>query len=166
MKKKFFSVVCVLLCLMCVLLGCTIEKDKTEGQTPIGQVSFVIECKTILNNMDLVDKGLIEQNCIPQNGVILQTKKCDIFENDTVYDLIKRECKKANIRVDYSYNSMFDTYYIKGVNHIYEMSVGSSSGWLYFVNGEMFDKGISLYKLKNGDEVRLAYTCKPGDLNQ
>lgn len=44
------------------------------------------------------------------------------------------------------------------------MSVGESSGWMYFVNDEQPNQGASLVKVANGDEIRFAYTVVAGDL--
>lgn len=157
MKKKIFCI--LLLVLVCVftamsLVGCAGDLGKK-----VGEATITIECKTILDNMGKVDQGLLENDLIPKDGVILGKTVADVFENDNVYTLLKRVCKQKKIHLDCSYD-----HYIRGINYIYEMSVGESSGWMYFVDGSEPNKGIGQYKLVGGENIKIAYTCAQGDL--
>lgn len=162
MKKKLFivlSVVLVLLISFSMFIGCS---DSLGDK--IGEATISIECKTILNNMEKAEQGLIDNNLIPNDGIILEKVSVSVYEKDNVYTLLKRVCKQNNIHLHCDFEPVFKTYYIKGINHIYEMSVGESSGWMYFVNNEQPNQGASLVKVANGDEIRFAYTVIAGDL--
>lgn len=162
MKKKisFFVIMFILAIFALTAVGCT----ENLGEE-IGEITITIECKTILDNMDKVEQGLIDNNLIPKDGIILPQTKVIIYQKDTVYSALKRVCKKNNIHFDSSYEPVFKTHYIKGINYIYEMSVGESSGWMYFVDEVEANHGVSLYNLKGGENVRVAYTVIAGDLN-
>ena len=162
MKKKFaLLTIIVVLCITFsfIFAGC----NGNLGEK-VGEVTISIECKTILNNMDKVDKGILDNNLIPKDGIILGETKVTAYSKDNVYTLLQRVCREKKIHLDCALEPVFKTYYIKGINYIYEMSVGESSGWMYFVDGVQPDQGISLYKLKGGEKIKVAYTCVMGDL--
>ncbi len=164
MKKR---VCCIILFLLIIassifaLAGC----DKPLGEK-IGEVTIAIECKTILenDNWGKVEQGLIDNNIIPKDGIILKETVTAIYNGDTVFSVLKRVCKDKKIHLDSEADPIMKTYYIKGINHIYELSVGESSGWLYSVNGEMPNIASSLYKLTGSEKIIFAYTCEVGDL--
>lgn len=161
MKKTFLIVVCAIFSIFSIVFcfGCT--NDLGEK---IGQATITIECKTILDNMEKVETGLLESGVIPKDGIILQDYKVDVFEKDSIYTLLKRVCEQNKIQLDCTYGGAFQTHYIRAINHIYEMSVGESSGWMYFVDGKEPNKGISQFKLVGGEKIKIAYTCNIGDL--
>ena len=55
-----------------------------------------------------------------------------------------------------------ETYYVEGINQLYEFDCGKNSGWMYSVNGEYPNYGASSYNLKDGDKVEWRYTCNLG----
>lgn len=120
-------------------------------------VMFSIDCSEIIGNMESLKTG--KEYFVPKNGVIFSEKKIDIKDGDTVFDVLKRVCKDNNIQLEYSYSGVFGTYYIEGINQLYEKDCGRFSGWLYSVNGETPSVGCSSYKLKNGDSVKVFFTC-------
>lgn len=161
MKKKVFvilTLIALCVCFCAILFGCDNLGKK------VGTCTIEIECKTILDNMGNVEQGLIDNNLIPGDGIILKKALVDVFENDSVYTLVKRVCKQNKIHFDSSFEPVFQTYYITGINHIYEGSVGTSSGWMFFVDGIESTKGSSLIKLNGGENIRFAYTCSVGDV--
>lgn len=162
MKKRVCSIILFLIIIagsLLLLVSC----DKPLGEK-IGEVTISIECKTILNNMDKVEQGLLDNNLIPKDGIILKETITDIYNGDTAYSVLKRVCKAKKIHLDSEADPIMKTYYIKGINHIYELSVGESSGWLYSVNGDMHNIASSLYKLNGLEKIIFAYTCEVGDL--
>ena len=54
---------------------------------------------------------------------------------------------------------MYNSYYIEGLNHLYEFDCGPESGWMYKVNDWFPNYGCSAYSLKNGDKIVWCYTC-------
>lgn len=58
--------------------------------------------------------------------------------------------------------SAFKSYYVEGINQLYEFDCGKNSGWMYSVNGEYPNYGASSYNLKDGDKVEWRYTCNLG----
>ncbi len=137
-----------------------IEKAETTTKKQ-NTCTFVIECKTILNNMDSLKSN--KKEFLPADGVILRKTTVTFKEGETVFDVLKRVCKENNIQMESSYTPGYDNYYIEGINQIYEKDCGTKSGWMYSVNGTFPNYGCSDYKLKNGDEVEWRYTCDLGE---
>ena len=156
MKKKFWFVLCSLICI--IILSVSLTACVGNLGEKVGEITIAIDCKTILSNMDKAEQGLIDNNLITNDGIILKESKVDIYENDNVLTVLKRICKQNKIHLD------ADSSYVKGINHIYEMSVGESSGWLYFVDDLRPNIGANQYKLKGGEKVVFSYTCIVGDL--
>ena len=123
-----------------------------------------IRCDTILSNMKDLAKG--KGRYVPSNGVILTTSQIEFYEGETVFDVLKRACSRADIQIEYSWTPLYGSYYIEGLNHLYEFDCGGQSGWMYKVNGWYPNYGCSVYKLKDGDVISWNYTCKGlgGDL--
>ena len=135
------------------------KKPETTTQKQ-NTCTFVIECKTILNNMDSLKSN--KKEFLPADGVILKKTTVTFEEGETVFDVLKRICKENNIQMESSYTPGYDNYYIEGINQIYEKDCGTKSGWMYCVNGTFPNYGCSDYKLKSGDKVEWRYTCDLG----
>ena len=116
-----------------------------------------IRCKTILGNMDKLKEG--KNRYVPSNGVILATSSVEFRDGETAYDVTKRACSATGIQIEASYSPVYGSYYVEGINHLYEFDCGEMSGWLYRVNGWTPNYGCSEYKLKNGDSIVWDYTC-------
>lgn len=133
----------------------TEEQDKSETKT--SQCTIEIRCDTILNNMDNLSDG--KEAYVPENGCILSTSTVDFSEGETVFDILERVCSYAGIQLEYSWSPVFDSYYIEGMNHLYEFDCGNESGWMYKVNGWYPNYGCSAYTLNDGDVIVWTYTC-------
>ena len=116
-----------------------------------------IRCDTILDNMENLEPG--KNAYVPANGVILATSTIGFVDGETVFDVLKRACEAAEIQLEYSWTPMYDSYYIEGINNLYEFDCGSESGWMYKVNGWFPNYGCSAYPLKDGDVIVWCYTC-------
>ena len=116
-----------------------------------------IRCKSILSNMDKLKEG--KNRYVPSNGIILATSSVEFRDGETAYDVTKRACSATGIQIEASYSPVYSSYYVEGINHLYEFDCGEMSGWLYRVNGWTPNYGCSEYKLKNGDSIVWDYTC-------
>lgn len=119
--------------------------------------TITIRCDTILDNMDNLKSG--KNQYVPSNGVILAKSKISFDDGDTVFDVLKKACSLADIQLEYSWTPMYDSYYIEGINHLYEFDCGNESGWMYKVNGWFPNYGCSSYDLEEGDDIVWCYTC-------
>lgn len=117
-----------------------------------------IRCDTILDNMDNLAEG--KEGYVPSSGKILSASKIMFEEGETVFDVLKRACDLTGIQLEYSYTPLYKSYYIEGINNLYEFDCGSQSGWMYKVNGWFPNYGCSSYNVKEGDTIVWCYTCK------
>lgn len=133
----------------------TTEEPATEekGNT----CTLTIRCDTILSNMDHLDPGKVE--FVPENGYILWGASVKFEDGETAFDVLKRACEKYGIQLEYSWTPMYNSYYVEGINYLYEFDCGSESGWMYKVNGWFPNYGCSEYTLKDGDRIEFCYTC-------
>lgn len=120
-----------------------------------------IVCDTILDNMSDLEPG--KEGYVPSSGTILGTTSVTFYEGETVFEVLKRVCDSAGIQLEYAWTPMYDSYYIEGINHLYEFDCGSGSGWMYKVNGWFPNYGCSSYHLEDGDSIVWLYTCQLGD---
>ena len=121
--------------------------------------TFVIECKTILDNKDKLKKGL--EKYVPDDAVIF-SKTVGFDSGESVYDILRRICDENSIQMEASYTPAFSSYYVEGINNLYEFDCGQGSGWMYSVNGIFPNYGCSSYKPANNDEIAFRYTCELG----
>lgn len=117
-----------------------------------------IRCDTILGNMDALVEG--KDKFVPANGTILAVSSMSFSEGETVFDVLQRACSLAGIQLEYAWTPGFDSYYIEGINQLYEMDCGNESGWMYQVNGWYPNYGCSDYLLQDGDAIVWNYTCQ------
>ena len=119
--------------------------------------TITIRCDTILDNMNNLDPA--KAPYVPDNGVILREVTVEFEEGETVFDVLNRVCRQHNIPIEYSWTPMYDSYYIEGINNLYEFDCGSESGWMYKVNGWFPNYGCSSYYLTGGEKIVWCYTC-------
>lgn len=136
----------------------TVEVSTSDsGAVSDSSCTISIVCNTILNNLDKLRDG--REAFVPANGVILAASSISISDGDTVFDVLKKACELADIQLEYSYTPLYGSYYIEGINNLYEFDCGEQSGWMYKVNGVFPDHGCSAYYLSAGDEIVFCYTC-------
>ena len=119
-----------------------------------------IDCLTILNNLD--DLNTAKSEFVPSDGWILYTSEVDFTPGETVYDVLYRVCRAAGIHMEASYTPAYSSYYVEGINQLYEFDCGSLSGWMYSVNGWFPNYGCSKYEVSDGDVIEWRYTCDLG----
>lgn len=133
------------------------QQEEQENTTSTGSCTLTIECHTLLDNLDNVKES--KQKYVPASGVILKKTKVPFTEGETVYDILKRTCKKAGIQLEVSYSGGYGSYYVEGIGHLYEFDCGRESGWVYRVNGKQPNYGCSSCVVQKGDNIVWSYTC-------
>lgn len=131
--------------------------SKPTESTKINTCTIEIECRSILENLDKLKAG--KEAYVPANGIILKKMSIEFKEGETCFDILKRACKKRGIPLKYSYSNVYASYYVEGINKLFEFDCGAESGWTYKVNGRYPPKGASAYIVKNGDAILWRYSC-------
>ena len=136
------------------------EPAPTEPPAPQydGYCTITIRCDTILDNWEELDPAKAE--FVPANGVILPGVTVGFYEGETVFDVLNRVCQAYGIQIEYSWTPMYDSYYIEGINQLYEFDCGFESGWMYKVDGWFPNYGCSSYELRGDETIVWCYTCK------
>ena len=129
-----------------------VENESTENLCTI-----TIRCDTIFDNVDSLEEAKLPY--VPASGEILPVITVEFTSGETVFDVLKRVCEAADLQIEYSWTPLYDSYYIEGINHLYEFDCGTQSGWMYKVNGWFPNYGCSAYTLQGGEEIVWAYTC-------
>lgn len=143
-KHKFILLVIVA---AAAVIALAIGISDYNSSDTVGSVTVSISCEVIKNE---------DKSYIPENGFILEKTKIDIENGDTVYDVFAEACKDNGILFSANMG------YIEGINNIYEMDFGKSSGWIYFVNRKSPSVGCGSYILSHGDEIEWHYTRDMG----
>lgn len=171
MKKDILIVFSAVLLIAVLITGTDIQSvdeyylTHIDDITPESEtVTVSIRCDSVLDNYDKLDKNLQSEKYIPSDGVILEDTEYVLREGDTVFDLLYRAVRYNKIQFEYqgADENPFGSAYVQGINYLYEFSCGSTSGWVYMVNGEFPNYGCSKYELSDGDVVEWVYTCNLG----
>jgi len=126
--------------------------------------TFSIECSSIFNHIKELDSEKLD--ILPENGIIFETQAVTFYEGESVYNVLQRICKENKIHLEATLTPVYNSAYVEGIQNLYEFDCGSSSGWMYRVNGWYPNYGCSSYQLKQGDVVEWRYTCELGsDIN-
>lgn len=136
------------------------KPQQTKPTKADRRCTISISCATLLNNMDKLDED--DRELVPHDGWILSPVTVDFEDGDTVFDVLKRECKSRGIHMEFSITPIYNSAYIEGIGNLFEFSAGSNSGWMYRVNGKFPNYGCSLYDVKSGDVIEWLYTCNLG----
>lgn len=178
-KKKLANLVMVLIILVIAAVGITVALGMVSGEestigteysiTPIegnrlvenegtaNLCTITIRCDTIFDNLDALEEA--KAPYVPKDGEILPVTTVEFYEGETVFEVLNRVCEAADIQIEYSWTPLYDSYYIEGINHLYEFDCGFESGWMYKVNGWFPNYGCSAYELQGGEEIVWCYTC-------
>lgn len=119
--------------------------------------TITIRCNTIFDNVNSFEEAKLPY--VPEDGEILPVIAVEFTPGETVFAVLKRVCEAADLQIEYSWTPIYDSYYIEGINHIYEFDCGFESGWMYKVNGRFPNYGCSAYELQGGEEIVWEYTC-------
>lgn len=137
-----------------------VEPQDAEVTDTEYHCTLSIDCKTILDNMDLCDEN--KKELVPEDGWILPPTEVVFYEGESVFHVLRRECMQREIHMEFMNNPLYNSAYIEGIHNLYEFDVGNESGWMYSVNGWFPNYGCSRYALKDGDVVEWRYTCDLG----
>ena len=119
--------------------------------------TITIRCDTIFDNADKLDEA--KAPYVPEDGEILPVTTVSFSPGETVFDVLNRVCDAANLQIEYSWTPLYDSYYVEGINHLYEFDCGFEFGWMYKVNNWFPNYGCSAYELQGGEEIVWYYTC-------
>ena len=121
--------------------------------------NITILCNTLVGN-DALEAS--KKPYVPGNGVILGKTAVKVEKGKSVFDVLNKICRDRNINVSSRYTPMYGSYYVEGINHLFEFDGGPSSGWMYKVNGWFPNYGCSSYTVSEGDDIVWMYTCDLG----
>lgn len=135
-------------------------QDAVVDGDSVGRCTFSISCETILDNKDKCVEN--KRTLVPEDGVIFPATKVEIYEGESVFDVLQRVCRENKIHMESSWTPVYNSVYVEGIQNLYEFDVGEGSGWMYAVNGWYPNYGCSRYSLQDGDVVAWRYTCDLG----
>ena len=139
----------------------TPEKQEISQDIPVLElekketVSVLVECTDLLSNIDYLKEET--RSLVPENGIIFSKNEIEIQENESAFDVLKRELINAGVHMEFAFTPVYDSVYIEGINNIYEFDCGERSGWKYSVNGKYLPVASSDYKVKSGDKIVFTY---------
>ena len=136
------------------------EVLKPKEPKPV-TVTLEIRCDTLSSDMSRLENPAIEEY-IPKDGTILAKTTYNGTTENTVFDVLNTLCRNNDIQLEFSYTPIYESYYIEGINYLYEFDGGNLSGWMYKVNGWFPNYGCSSYYLSDGDVIEWIYTCDLG----
>lgn len=137
-----------------------VEPQEQEITDNTLKCTISISCATVLDNMDKLNKS--KKEIIPDDGWILEPVTVTFNEGESVFDVLKQVCKDNKIQLEFALTPVYNSYYIEGINNLYEFDCGSISGWTYEVNDWFPNYGCSRYEVKNGDVIEWHFTCNNG----
>ena len=128
------------------------------NENPQNLCTITIRCDTIFDNADALEEA--KAPYVPESGEILPVTTVEFTPGETVFDVLQRVCEASELQLEYSWTPLYDSYYVEGINHLYEFDCGFESGWMYKVDGWFPNYGCSAYELQGGEEIVWYYTCK------
>ena len=131
------------------------EKQKAENVT----VTLEIRCDALSGHMEYLENEAI-RGYIPEDGIILAKTEYEGTTDNTAFDALNTLCRNNNIQLEFNYTPAYESYYIEGINYLYELDAGPLSGWMFKVNDRFPNNGCSSYHLSDGDEIVFTYTCR------
>ncbi len=156
-RKNFFCIILLMLTASGTVYLLRIQSpEEYYTQNPIrkenavGTVTITIRCDTLI--------GKADSEYIPADGVILDITEIPLAGQETVYDILMQTAQAYGIQTEHN-----SSYYISGIQYLYEMQYGDLSGWMYRVNGVLPSVGCAEYLLHDGDAIEWLYSCEIGN---
>lgn len=140
--------------------GNTLENN--DGSTAEKQeitCSIEIRCDAVSGNDVLTANGYPQAEAYAKNKQIVARTVLCVKKGSTVYDVLSQVCREKGIALD-AMKSAYGTYYVKGINNLYEFMAGGNSGWVYLVNNKSPNVGCSGYQLSDGEEIVWKYVVR------
>lgn len=169
MRKDFLVLAFIGLIIVLLISGTKIQSVEEYYLTHIDEitedsetVTLTIRSDAVLSSLDKLQPELLPY--IEEDGVILEKNEYVLRPGDTVFEILNRATRHHRIQMEYQGADMniYNSVYVQGIQYLYEFSCGPLSGWMYEVNGEFPNYGISQYVLRNGDDIAFHYTCNLG----
>lgn len=133
------------------------NNSSADSETQYVTCTIEIRCDTLLNNMsNWTNKNKNPSKIEQSDGIILEKMTISVKDGSSVYDVLMILQKINKISVE------SDPNYIISFNQLAEMDVGTSSGWMYWVNDVQPPYGCSSYPVIDGDNIKWQYTCNEG----
>ena len=138
-RKKWLTLLLSLLLLLCgsVFTGCGGENSSGEPAT----CTIEISCETVLDHMEELKET--KKEFVPEDGQILKKTTVSFTTGESVFDILKNICGEKGIQISSKYTPLYNSYYVEGINQLYELDCGKNSGWMYSVNGTFPNYGAS-----------------------
>lgn len=97
---------------------------------------------------------------LARGGLVTWAEDSDVpaREGQTVWDVLKPLLDDEGLSYDTRDSSEYNSVYIAGINGLGEFDNGSNSGWMYTVNGDYPNRGVSAWYVHDKDEIVLHYT--------
>jgi hypothetical protein len=137
------------------------ENNSVEFDEGKPKISITIECTSVYKeeNYSKLDDGLKADGVLPSDGYFAENVSVNFSDGDTVFDALTDYCNANNIAIDSetAAENAYGTAYVKGIGGLYEGDCTKNSGWVYSVNGEMPDCGMSDFTLSDGDEISVSF---------
>lgn len=144
--------------------GSTTSNTTSSNKKEYVSCTIQIDCHNLVGYENL-DPRL--KPYVPDNGIILPKTTVKVEKGKSVFDVLNKICRDRGIQVESSFTPMYGSYYVEGINNLYEFDGGELSGWMYKVNGWYPNYGCSEYVVKEGDVIVWSYTKDCGvDLGQ
>ncbi|MER1986537.1 MAG: DUF4430 domain-containing protein [Solibacillus sp.] len=169
MRKDLLVVAFVGLIIALLISGTKIQSVEEYYLTHIDEitddsetVTLTIRSDTVLDQLDKLKPELLPY--VEEDGTILEETEYVLRPGDTVFEILNRATRHHRIQMEYQGADMniYNSVYVQGIQYLYEFSCGPLSGWMYEVNGEFPNHGVSQYILHDGDDIAFYYTCDLG----
>ncbi len=128
----------------------TSQEDVPQTNT----VTISISCKTALPYAE--ELGL----SLPEDGMLLGAVQWEFTGAATVWDAFMAVCAANGI--EYRTTSLVSPYIVQ-IAGLGEKDCSSTSGWVYYLNGNFSSQGVGSQQISDGDVIQFAYTVTPGD---
>lgn len=122
-RKKWLTLLLSLLLLLCasVFTGCGGESSSGEPAT----CTIEISCATVLDHMEELKET--KKEFVPEDGQILKKTTVSFTTGESVFDILKTICGEKGIQISSKYTPLYDSYYVEGINQLYELDCGKNS---------------------------------------